>query len=206
MAARAIGMTRQLPVENEHGDIVGWVIFDGIGQFVNLEGRVYVPAQFTLRFPGSEEQPTLTISFSVRDRAPVVTGVNMEAKPQGRRVLRKDLEIAAEKLHEWSDMAIKAVMQAGAETETSLTLGTSPVDSREANRAASAGRKRANRRIDDAFLLEVAKVYQDNAETGRYKAIMERFGTDSEPTVARWVGKARDKNFLPKATKGKGKK
>lgn len=201
---KTIGLTRRIPVQSEGGEPVGWVIFDGLAEVVNLEGRVYIPAQFTLRFPGSEEQPSLTISYAVRDRAPVVTGVNVEAKPSGRRVLRKDFEIVAEKLHEWSDMAVKAVMQAGEETETSLSLGVGRLDSREANRAASVGRKRANRKINDAFLREVAKLYEDNAETGRYAAIMERFNNDSEATVARWVGKARKRGFLPPTTEGKG--
>ncbi|MBU3749825.1 MAG: hypothetical protein FGM52_05140, partial [Mycobacterium sp.] len=144
MAVRRFSVTRRIPVVGEGGEAVGWVIFDGTAVPVNIEGRVYIPPNFTLRFPGSEDQPALTISYAVRDRAPIVTGVNVEAKPLGRRVLRKDFEIVAEKLHEWSDMAVKAVMQAGEETETSLSLGA--VDGREATRAASVGRKRANRK------------------------------------------------------------
>lgn len=204
MAVKASGLTRRIPVRDEDGDTIGWVIFDGFAEVVNIEGSVYIPTDFYLRFPGADEQPSLTISFTVRDRAPMVSAVNMEAKPSGRRLLRKDFEIVADKLHEWSDMAVKAVMQHGEQTETSLTLGDRPIAATEATRAASVGRKRAHRKVNDAFLREVAKLYQDNTETkARYAAIMERFETDVEPTVARWIGLARKAGHLPKIeTKG----
>ena len=201
MAARTMGFPRRIPVPGEDGETAGWVIFDGFQEPVNVEGSVYIPPEFALRFPGDTEQPSLTISYTVLDRAPIVTAVNVEAKPGGRRVLRKDFELVADKLHEWSDLAVKAVMRHGSETDTSLTLG-GPVDQRAAGRAAATGRKRANRKVTDALLREVAQLYEDNAGTGRYAAIMERFDR-SEVTAARWVGLARKAGYIPPVSKNK---
>lgn len=201
MATRASGLTRRIPVSDTDGDTVGWVMFDAFADVARIEGRVFVPVEFFLRFPGDSEQPSLLITFSVRDGAPMVTGVNIESKTDGRRVQRSDMEGVASALHEWSDLAVKAVMQYGEETESSLTLGSQPVSRVDSTRAASTGRKRANRKVNDAFLREVAKLYQDNAETGRYAAIMERFGTDAESTAARWVGEARRSGYLPPVSK-----
>ena len=199
MAARASGFTRRVPVRDTEDETIGWVIFDGFAEVVNIEGSVYVPTDFYLRIPGKDDEPSLTISFTVRELAPMVSAVNLEAKPSGRRVLRKDFETLADKLHDWSDMAVKAVMRHGEQTETSLTLGARQLDKTEATRAASAGRKRAHRKINDAFLREVAQLYQDNTEAkSRYAAIMERFETEAEPTVARWIGLARKAGYLPK--------
>ena len=201
----SVSGTRRIPVEDDDGDTVGWVMFDAFVDFVNIDGSVYVPTEFLLRFPGDDEQPSLTISFTVRDGATAVSGVNLEAKPGGRRVQRADLEGLATVLHEWTDMAVKAVMRHGEATDDTLTVGGHPLQAREATRAASVGRKRAHRKVNDAFLREVAKLYQDGTDTGRYSAIMERFGTDVEPTVARWVGLARKAGHLPPVTK-KGSK
>ena len=205
MASRVLSGTRRIAVEDDDGDTVGWVMFDAFADFVNIDGNAYVPTDFLLRFPGDDQQPSLTISFAVRDGATAVTGINFEAKPGGRRVQRADLEGLAKVFHEWTGMAVKAVMRHGENTDATATLGGRALQATEATRAASVGRKRAHRKVNDAFLREVAKLYHDGTETGRYSAIMERFDTDVEATVARWVGLARKAGYLPPVTKG-GKK
>lgn len=205
MAPRSTGVTRRIPVRDTDGDTVGWVMFDAFADTTQIEGNVYVPIEFFLRFPGDTTQPALLITFTVRDGAPMVTGVNIEAKSDGRKVQRSDIELVAGKLHEWADIAVKAVMLHAEEVEGSLIVGSRRVSRAEAARAASTGRKRANRKVNDTLLREVAKLYQDSAETGRYAAIRDRF-TCSEPTAARWVGLAREAGHLPPITNTKGKK
>lgn len=205
MAPKVFSGTRRLPVEDGDGDTVGWVMFDAFADWVKIDGSVYLPTDFLLRLPGDDRQPSLTISYTVRDGAIAVSGTNLEAKPGGRQVQRADLEGLAESLHQWTDTAVKVVMRHGETTEDGLAVGGRKLEATQATRAASVGRKRANQKVTDAFLREVAALYNDNAHGDRYAAIMERFGTDAEATVSGWIGKARKAEHLPPVPK-KGKK
>ena len=205
MAPKAFSGTRRLPVEDDDGDTVGWVMFDAFADWAKIDGSVYVPTDFLLRLPGDDRQPSLTISYTVRDGAIAVSGTNLEAKPGGRQVQRADLEGLAKVLHQWTDTAVKVVMRHGEATDDGLAVGGRKLNATQVTRAASVGRKRANQKVDDAFLREVAALYNDAAHGDRYAAIMERFGTDVEVTVAGWIGKARKAGHLTPVTK-KGKK
>lgn len=196
---------RRIPVVDSEGDVVGWVISALVSDYTEIAPNVSVPTEFVLRFPGDVEQPALSISYSVSDGAPIVSAVSIEAKPGGRRVQRSDVETVAEHLGEFTDMATKAVMQHSEELDGGLTIGDKPLTATNKTRAGRIARKRSNQKVNDAMLREVAALYRENENTGGiYEAIRNRFGK-SEPTAARYVQLARDRGFLPPATKGKKK-
>ena len=202
MTPRATGITRRLPVEDEAGDIVGWVLFESLADFVKVEG-VYVPAEFHLRFPGSPEQPSLLITFHARDDALVCAAITIESKTEGREVLPKDFEITRRKLRDWKEMACKAVMHAAEQSGESLALSRN-VSPATARKAYNAAQKRSRTKITDKLLREVAQLYRDNVEEGPWQAITERYGV-SESTAGRYVLLARKAGYLPPTKSGKKK-
>lgn len=203
MAPKLGGGIRRIPVIDVDGNQLGWVMFDLFADFVNIEGAVYIPVTFSLRFTGDEQQPSLLVSYTVTQGAPVVSGVTVETKPGGRPVQRADLERVAGNLHAWTDMAVKSVMRHGETADNSLTIGGQALQPMEKSRAASTGRKRANQKMNDGLLREVAAIYLDPAPYGRYEAIQNHFDV-SEPTAARYVRLARESGFLPARQTTKG--
>ncbi len=70
---------------------------------------------------------------------------------------------------------------------------------------ALASPRRTGRRwaVTDEHLREVAEVYRSGHPRGT-EAVMHRFEPVSHRTASRWVSLARERGYLPPATKGKG--
>ncbi|WP_375486903.1 hypothetical protein [uncultured Mycobacterium sp.] len=178
-------------------------MYETLQEFVKVED-VYVPAEFYLRCPGDADQPSLLITFQVRDGAPVCTAVNLESKAQGRQVLSTDFETIRRKLNGWSEVAFKQVLHTGQESGGTRMIALGPVDPAAARTAYNAVQKRTRRKITDKKLKEVAALYRDNVDDGPWQAIMDRFGV-SESTAGRYVLLARKAGYLPQTEPGKKK-
>lgn len=192
-----IAALARIPVhDSNHGGLVGWVMWDEFATDLTEVNGVTLPSQFRLRYPGGSDsgQPALTINFAVRDHAIVCTGVNIEANPQGREVLPKDLDSVRTKFSHWSEVAATAILRAN-------RPGLSQEDARGAYRA---NRKRSRRKINDELLHEVAELYRDNISGNAWEAITTRFGV-SEATAGRYIGLARKAGLLPPTDPGKKK-
>ena len=71
--------TVRIPVRDaRHGGVVGWVVWDDLGDMAEVDG-VFVPTEFHLRCPGEADQPSLQLSFGIRSGAAVCTAVNLES-------------------------------------------------------------------------------------------------------------------------------
>ncbi len=194
-------VTTRIPIEDIDGHLVGWVVYEMLQDFVKVED-VYVPAEYHLRCPGDAQQPSLLITFQVRDGAPVCTTVNIEAKNEGRQVLPRDFEIVRRKLNSWSEVAFKQVMHAGQESGGEKAISIGPVDPAVARKAYNAAQKRTRAKVTDKLLREAAELYRDNVDEGAWRVIAERFSV-SESTAGRYVLLARKAGYLPPTKPGK---
>ena len=184
--------------------VVGWVIHEVVQDWQKIRdwqkvGDVYVPAEYHLRLPGSaepsgEEQPSLLITFQVRDGAPVCTAVSIESTHGGRQVLAGDFKTLGRKLNKWREVAFKLVMNHGQGGEKALTIG--PVDRAVARKADNAAQKRARTKVTDKLLKEVANLYRDNVNDAPCRTIRERYNV-SQSTAGRYVLLARKAGYLP---------
>jgi hypothetical protein len=190
------GLTMRVPVEDEDGGLLGWVVWDEVGEFAEL-GDYVVPATFYLRLPSSPTEPALQLTFAMRDGSPVCIAANVEAKAQGQ-VLPKDFDVIRRELNNWSEFAFSYVMRATQEHAPGF------VDDRTAHRAYRVGRNRTRRKVTDELLQEVAALYRDTVDSGPWRAIAERFSV-SETTAGRYVGLARKAGYLPATRPGKKK-
>jgi hypothetical protein len=190
--------TVRIPVRDaKHGGVVGWVMWDELGTFTEVDG-VFVPSEFYLRCPGDpdEGQPSLQFDYGIRNGAPVCTAIRLESKTEGREVLPKDVEIVRRKLSNWNEVAITTVMRQSAESAPPL------LERSAARRAYRDGRTRTRRKITDELLTEVAALYRDNIDNGPWRVIAERYEV-SETTAGRYVLLARKAGLLPQTDPGK---
>jgi hypothetical protein len=197
-------VTARIPVEDTDGHLIGWVMYEMLQDFVKVED-VYVPAEFHLRLPGDADQPSLLITFQVRDGAPVCTAVNIEAKTEGHQVLPSDFEKLRNGLNGWSEVAFKQVMHTARQQsggEKAISLGS--VDPVVARKAYNTAQKRTRTKMTEKLLREVADLYRDNVDEGPWRVIAERFGV-SESTAGRYVLLARQADHLPPTKPGKKK-
>ena len=93
----------------ESNRIDGWVIWDELGEYVDI-GEAFVPASFHLRFRDNTAQPTLQLTFGVRDGVPACTGLSVESKDQVRAVMPKDLDVIRRELNNWTELAVTTVL------------------------------------------------------------------------------------------------
>jgi hypothetical protein len=182
--------------------VLGWVVYDMFEELVEVEG-VYIPAEFHLRLTGGSEQPSLHITFQVRDGAPFCAAVNLGAKPQGRQVLPVDFETLRNKLNHYSEVACTvAMLHVRQESGAVNAIALSRVDAAVARRAYSAARKRSRTRITDEVLSEVADLYRDSGADSAWQVIVDRYGV-SKSTAGRYVMLARKAGYLPPTKPGK---
>lgn len=194
----ASGMTARVPVvDADHGGLVGWVMWDEVGDFEQID-EVAMPTAFYLRCPGGSDQPSLQLNFEVRDGRAACTEMRLESKPAGREVLPKDVEIVRRKMTDWSEVAVTTVMRASEEHSPGA------LDQRQARRAYQSGQKKSRRKVTDEVLAEVAALYRDNIDQGPWRAIGERFSV-SDTTAGRYVLLARKAGHLPQTEPGKKK-
>ena len=63
----------RVPIENDDGHLVGWVVYDDLDERVETADESgTLPVEFHLLWPGTAEQPTVKVSFRVRDGEPRV--------------------------------------------------------------------------------------------------------------------------------------
>jgi hypothetical protein len=190
--------TVRIPVRDaKYGGVVGWVMWDELGTFAEVDG-VYVPSEFYLRCPGDHDggQPSLQLDYGIRNGVPVCTAIRLESKTEGREVLPKDVEVVRRQLNNWNEVAITEVMRKSADSAPPL------LETSAARRAYRDGRTRTRRKITDELLTEVAALYRDSIDDGPWRVIAERFGV-SETTAGRYVLLARKAGFLPQTDPGK---
>lgn len=190
-------LTARVPVHDESDALLGWVMWDEVGEFAEL-GEYVVPATFYLRFPNAPGEPSLQLTFAVRDGKPVCTAATLESKPQGRELLPKDFNDVRRDLTSLSEQAFSGVAR------VSGVHFPGPVDDAAARRAYRSGRARSRRKVTDELLREVAALYRDNIDSGPWRAITERFKV-SRATAGRYVMLARQAGHLPHTTPGKKK-
>ncbi len=188
-------LTTRVPVHDEDsGDLLGWVTWNEVGEFAEL-GEYVVPATFYLRFPNAAGEPSLQLTFAVRDGAPVCTTATLESKVQGRELLSKDFDDVRRNLTSLTEQAFTGVMRVSEEHFPG------PIDDAVARRAYRSKRTDTRRKITDELLREVAALYRDNVDSGPWSAIAERFKV-SRATVGRYVMLARQAGYLPPTTPG----
>jgi hypothetical protein len=185
----------RIPVHDESDNLLGWVLWDEVGEFAEL-GEYVVPATFYLRFPNAPGEPSLQLTFAVRDGAPVCTAATLESKPQGRELLPKDFNDVRRNLPSVTEQAFRGVMRVSQEHFPG------PVDDATARRAYRSKRADTRRKITDELLREVAALYRDNLDSGPWRAITERYKV-SRATAGRYVMLARQAGHLPPTTPGK---
>jgi hypothetical protein len=188
-------LTVRIPVHDESDNLLGWVLWDEVGEFAEL-GEYVVPATFYLRFPNAPGEPSLQLTFAVRDGAPVCTAATLESKPQGRELLPKDFNDVRRNLPSVTEQAFRGVMRVSQEHFPG------PVDDATARRAYRSKRADTRRKITDELLREVAALYRDNLDSGPWRAITERYKV-SRATAGRYVMLARQAGHLPPTTPGK---
>jgi hypothetical protein len=189
-------LTGRIPVhDDESGGLLGWVMWDEMGEFAEL-GEYVVPNTFYLRLPSSPAEPSLQLTFAIRDGASVCVAATLEAKPQGRELLPKDFNSVRRDLTTMSEQAFSCVVRASEQQFPGL------VDDAQARRAYQSGRARSRRKVTDELLREVAALYRDNIGSGPWQAITERFKV-SRATAGRYVMLARQAGHLPQTTPGK---
>ena len=193
-------MPWEIKVTNTDGQVVGVVVFDRLGQMVDVDGGVSVPAAYHLRFNGEDDQPSLLLSYAIRDGRPACVDMRLEGKPDGRDIKRKDFEIVTGRFHEYTEAAFRKVMHNSQRTDSTLTL-SSPASDSDARKASKAARNK----MTESLKQEVAQIYRDNFDDGPRDAVMARFAV-SEPTAARYIQLAREAGYLPKTRKGVKKK
>ncbi len=65
----------RVPIENDDGHLVGWVVYDDLDERVETADESgTLPVEFHLLWPGTAEQPTVKVSFRVRDGEPQCSG------------------------------------------------------------------------------------------------------------------------------------
>lgn len=158
---------------------------------------VEVPEWVSQRRHG-KDNPDMFVKVAVRDGSPQVVELSFmsqhgqsEVRPKHLRDL--DLEQLAQDLY-----AFEVV-------DADLDDGTAVWE--RANRAANKLVERQRlprdyRRIDDAFLCEVAEVYRANFSSAPTKAVAKHCGV-KDRMAATYVKRARDRNILPPTKQGK---
>lgn len=184
------------------GHVVGSVTWDGMGRHVEVGADVYLPAAFELRCAGGADQPTLVVSFEVRNGTPECVGVELASKPKGRRTMPADLKTVAAKMNQWTEACSRVLMKPGKQlSEHERVIMWRAVGDRHGRQTFSGAQKKARAKITDEMLQEVAAVYNANPH-GAWQAICDRFGVTT-PTAGRYVQKARAAGHLPATTQGK---
>jgi hypothetical protein len=174
--------------------VIWW---DEVGEFAEL-GDYLVPAVFYLRLPSSATEPSLQLTFAIREGAPVCIDVALKAKAQGRQILPKDFKAVQSQLNDMSEFAFTYVMRASEEHMPGM------VDDRSARRAYQTGQTRSRRKVTDELLQQVAALYRDTIDSGPWRAIAEADGV-SETTAGRYILLARKAGHLPPTDPGKKK-
>jgi hypothetical protein len=193
----------RVPLEDNAGHLAGWVVWNDLDERVEVaDGSGTLPVEFHLNWPGTAEQPTVKVSFRVRDGYLECSGVSVDAKPGGPEVIRADVETVARMLKAWGYVAAFRALR-GSHGE----LPSDEADRPAQGAADKAPKKPKNRRprrlkITDDMLAEIARVYRDHLDEGPWQAIQDRYGV-SESTAGRYVLLARKAGHLPATTAGK---
>lgn len=200
----ASGVTVRVDIELEDVGIVGWAMWDMFADTTDYE-NIEIPNEFYLRFPGSTDQPSLTIKYEVRDGRPMCSSIHLDAKATGREIIPTDIEVIRRSLSDWTHAAITSVMQrVSVDAETGHT-GIGMATEGEANAVYGALNKQPKRRkITKAHLRKVASLYTDHIDDKPWSAIASHFDV-SEATAGRYVVQARKAGYLPETESGKKK-
>jgi hypothetical protein len=203
---RVLSGVHRIDLVDEDGEVSGRVMFDLFAQFVLVDdkrgksaGAVYVPAVYRVQLFGGDQQPSLMLTYEIRGQKPVCVGTQLEAKPDGRQILRKDLDDVGDMFHDCAEIAFRAVLRYGEQDDRTLAIG-GRVDADTARQVSASARKRG-KKDDPDFLQEVAELYRDNVDSGPWAAIEARFGC-AQSTAGRYVQWAREAGYLPKTEKG----
>lgn len=205
LPSRRSSMTMRRQVNDNAGHLVGWVIWESLAELVTVDD-VVVPAEYRLRLPGADDQPSVDITFQVRNGAPFCAGIHLDAKSAGREVRACDMEAITGRFSQWSRAAFTGAAKQMEPLDPPLQnwagLSLAPAD--EAEPAYDRAPKR-RRRITDRLLAEVAELYRDNIDSeSAWRAIRECYNV-SPTTAGRYVMMARQAGHLPATTPGKKK-
>ncbi len=198
-------MAERRPVNDKSGRLVGWVIWESLAELVTVDD-VEVAAEYRLRLPGADDQPSVDIIFQMRNGAPFCAGIHLDAKSAGREVRACDMEAVTSHLGQWSQAAFTcaAIDKQALDPPQQNWSGLSLAPADKAERAYSRAPK-GRRRITDRLLAEVAELYRDNVDSeSAWQAIRERYNV-SPTTAGRYVMMARQAGYLPATTPGKKK-
>lgn len=178
-----------------------WAPLDGgMTRFEWRGANFLVPKAASMTVVGTGDQPDLFLRVEIRDDAPVVTEVNVLAKPHGVPVRDAHLDKLTLDAYARRTMLELAIsidadgrmdhLQDGSKEMYSLVGGL--VDAQE----------RTRRGQSPQALEEVARVYKAHLDSSPTAAVAAMFGL-SQRTAARRVKAAEDAGLLPATTKGK---
>lgn len=177
------------------GQLIEWTRSHAKATIAGIE----VPEWVSQRRHG-RGNPDMFIKAAVRDGSPQVVELSFISQPGQSEVRPKhidDLDLAQLA----QDLYCLEVVDADLDDGTAVWERAT----RAANKFIERQRRpRDYRRIDDAFLREVAEVYRENIRTAPTKAVTKHFGV-SDRMGAEYVARARGRNFLPPTKRGKKK-
>ncbi|WP_205874448.1 DUF6214 family protein [Mycobacterium camsae] len=164
-------------------------------------GDRWVPRRIDV-YSSLPKKPDFKMTIEVRQGVPVCVEVTVQARPDGRDVRKRDLDVP---LDEWVDSIVAACSAVGDVDEAGrLKRIRKPASNRHAAMA-NARRARSGRpRMEPQRLQEAADIYRAHVANRPNVAIMRAFGV-SERTAARYVELARKAGLLPPTTPGKKK-
>lgn len=168
---------------------------------------VHMPEQVDVVFYGGKDQPRLQLTVEVRSGVPAFTKVELIAKPDGRPVIPRDLQLAKDSLNMWLDVIMAGVSQRPASDEQAGTSVPDWADSATARKSVTRARRKAGRsKTTPEFLARVAEVYRANVAGEPVRAVATAF-QKSHRQAARYVELCRTDEYqlLPKTTPGQRK-
>lgn len=162
-------------------------------------GGVEVPAWISQRRHGVSG-PDVFVKVAVRDGSPQIVTLSFISREGQEEVRQKDLrKLDVDRLPE----ALYAAFVA--EFDSDRPRDDQAVALRIAERFIEQQRlPREYRVITDDFLRQVAKVYRENFARAPLKAVAKHFGV-KDRMASVYVGKARQKGFLPPTKQGQKK-
>jgi hypothetical protein len=175
-----------------------------------LLGDAMVPRRLRLEMDGAKGAPDLKMLLELRDGRPECVEVTATAKPGGRGIAAKDLQVLQRRLATltaelFAQLAAKPFYRQR-DGQLAGAYGRLPADRRRRlERDLYEARASRRGKVTRAELEEVARVYREHLAVGPTRAVYSLIPYDSERTAARRVQQARAAGLLPKTTPGKRK-
>jgi len=179
-------------VRETDGSVVGSVHYDDSAPQVNIEGRVYVPRQWTMRSVAGELN--VRLDYEMIHGAPECVGIEVTGYGLGKQAL----DTVRRGLPRWGQLAQRAVMAQGVKIVSAEGVGVMRPSTREVAEAEKKVRGR-RREITDEMLAEVAGIYRDNPGR-RHEAVAKRWSVTAT-TANKYIYMARKAGLIPPAPK-----